>query len=125
MAVYPCDFDQRRYPLAQQSMYFTQVIGTSADSYAVRYCPLHFKEVWDSVRKHMAQLEDNSSWSETCEECSEPRAAGLYAKVYAYNEPVQQYCVDLCASCLGRLGQEWRIYNGRYLQSRSDGSSRV
>src|SRR4029453_6678566 len=125
MAVYPCDFDRRRYPLPQQSMYFTLVQGTSADSYAVRLCPMHFKNIWEGVKLHMAELDDGSSWSDDCEHCHAPRAVGMYVKVYPHNQELTHYVVDLCADWAGKLCQEGGIYKGSLLKSRSGGSNGI
>lgn len=112
MAVYECDYGRHRYPQAQQSAYFTHVIGRVADTYKVRLCPAHFRTVAVGVEEQLADLDEESQSSTTCDKCGGERAGSLFVKLFPLKEEMRQFVGDFCAQCLSTVGNQLRIFNG-------------
>jgi len=118
MAVYECDWGRHRYPQAQQSIYYTHVIGAVADVYKMRLCPKHFRESVVFLEEHLTVIDEDSMSDSTCTECNADKCALLFAKVFPAKEEMRQFAGDLCAACLSRLGNDLRIFNGSQLSAR-------
>lgn len=117
MAVYECDFGRHRYPQAQQSIYFTHVIGRTADTYKMRLCPKHFRDSRVIIEEQLADLDEETKSSVSCDKCGADRAGSLFAKVFPLKEEMVQYVADFCADCLSTVGNDLRIFNGDHFTS--------
>lgn len=117
MAVYECDYSRHRYPEAQQSIYFTHLIGRIADTYKMRLCPKHFREVAIMVEQEMAELDEASQSSATCDRCENQRAGSLFAKVFGAKTEMRQFVADFCAAHLSTVGNDLRIFNGDHFSN--------
>lgn len=112
MAIYPCDFAGHRFPQAQQSIYWTHVLGNSAITYKMRYCPSHFRDAATYCQEHMAMIDESSMISSSCEHCDAKRDGALYAKVFPAKSEMQQFALDLCATHLSAVVEELHVANG-------------
>jgi hypothetical protein len=118
MAVYPCDFDRRRYRAAQQSVYYTEVSEHMVSTYKVRLCPEHFDQVADGLENNLKTLEEAGEMPGECELCGEPKLISISARAFRMHTEEAQYVGELCATCASRLGNQLRIYNGSRLEAR-------
>ena len=118
MAVYPCDYAPHRYPDAQQSIYFTLIVGQLVDTMKQRLCPKHFRAQAVYLQEHFAMIDESSQVSDTCERCDAPRESAIYAKVFPAKSEMQQFALDLCATHLKQVGEELRVGNGSRLPDR-------
>jgi hypothetical protein len=121
MAVYECDWGRHRYPQPQQSIYYTHVIGASADTYKMRMCPTHFRESLVIIGEEMAELDEHSQMSLICDKCGKDRCAVLYAKVFPAKDEAKYFVADFCAACISAVGNTLRIFNGSTLTARTEG----
>lgn len=115
MAVYPCDYDRRRYRTAQQAIYWTEVSEHTVSTYQVRLCPDHFDQVADKIENAMTAIDDAGEVPETCEFCDEPRLFSISVRVFRAKTPDAQYVCEACAAHAGWLSDELHIRNGRRL----------
>lgn len=113
MAVYECDWGRHRYPQAQQSIYYTLALSSSATTYACRLCPKHFRESQMIIGERMAMVDEESKSSDTCDNCGKDKRQVFYAKVFAAKEEAQYFVADLCDQCGSVLGNDLRAFNGR------------
>ena len=118
MAVYPCDFDRRRYRAAQQSIYYTEVSEHLVSTYKVRLCPEHFDQVVDALEKSTTEISEAGQVPDECEMCENPGLFSISARVFRAHTPEQQFVAQLCAPCASRLGNQLRVYNGSHLTER-------
>jgi hypothetical protein len=118
MAVYPCDFDRRRYRDAQQTIYYTEVSEHVVSTYKVRLCPTHFDQVVAELEKTAQNIEDAGEVPQQCEVCDNDRLFSVSARVFRAKTPEEQFVVELCAPCASQLGNRLRIYNGSHLTER-------
>lgn len=116
MAVFPCDFSRHRYREAQQSIYWTEVSEHLVSTYKLRLCQQHFREVYDYIREHLAEVDNDSTISDSCEYCSEPRLFMVSAKVFPARSDYTQWAIDLCARHASELGNHLHVYNGDHLK---------
>jgi hypothetical protein len=121
MAMYPCDYDRRRYRQAQQSIYWTEISEHLVSSRKLRLCPQHFDLLDEAIQREFVHVEDNSDMPENCEHCGGFRLFTVQARVYRAHTPDEQYVVELCAVCASRLGNDLHVYNAEVLRDRSDG----
>lgn len=113
MAVYPCDWSNHRYPGAQQTIYFTSVVGAVMESRTMRLCPKHFRDSHSHIQQQMSLVDEVSAIAANCEHCNDKKAAVLFAKVFPAKEEERDYAIDLCAACLDKLGDELQTSKGR------------
>jgi hypothetical protein len=118
MAIYPCDFDRRRYRAAQQTVYYTEISEHVVSTYKVRLCPEHFDQVVACLEANAQNVADAGEVPSQCEMCENDRLFSVSARVFREKSPEEQYVVELCAPCASRLGNELRIYNGSRLEGR-------
>lgn len=118
MAVYPCDWTKHRYAQPQQSVYVTSVYRDNPETYALRLCPKHFEEVVLLVRQLMAELDDDSQVSTSCDQCGQDRDGATYVKVFRGKEEPQNFAADLCATHMVQYQRDLRIASGRALTAR-------
>lgn len=104
MAVYPCSFGAHRYPQRQRSMYISDVASARPETRKHRLCPAHFETIRSKIVSQFDEVTEDSQMSQLCELCSEPRAGGIFVKLFdeAGAEPVQ-FAIDLCAGCRGQV----------------------
>jgi hypothetical protein len=118
MAVYPCDYDRRRYRSPQQSVYWTEIGQHLLSTRKVRLCPEHFDLVVEVIESRMTEVNEPGAVPNQCEHCGSPRLFSVQARVYRAKAPDMQYCVELCAACASALGNDLRIYNAEPLPER-------
>ena len=119
MAVYPCDWQPHRYPEPQRSIYVTWTSGDLVQTNKLRLCARHFREAEAVVAEHMAVIEENSTLSFFCDECREPRAVSLYAKIYELHSEPADWAADFCADCSEKVLTHLRVRNGRPMATRT------
>ena len=118
MAVFPCDWSTHRYPGPQRSVYVTFVSGEAVETSKLRLCQQHFDVELEQIEKAMAEVDDSSQMSFTCERCPKNRAETVFAKVFnPHAEPVT-YAVDVCHGCAADLAGLLKVGNGRHLAER-------
>jgi len=119
MAVYPCDWFPHRYPEPQRSVYFTWMLGQTIQTNKLRLCARHFEECKAIIAEHMAMIDENSTLTQFCDECQEPTAVSVYAKLYALHSEADDWAADFCADCGEKVLTHLRIRNGRPLETRT------
>lgn len=118
MAVFPCDWSAHRYPGMQRSVYVTFASGETATTSKLRLCQKHFDLEVEQVRKIMAQIDDDSQMSTTCERCTKDRAETVFAKVFDQHAEPIHFAVDLCHGCAMDVAGILKVANGRALADR-------
>jgi hypothetical protein len=119
MAVYPCDYDRRRYRAAQQSIYWTEIGPHLLTTRKIRLCPEHFDLVVEQIESRMVEVNDPGPLPDHCEHCDRPWSFTVQARVYRAHSPDVQYVADLCAQCASVLGNGLHVYNAEPLTDRS------
>jgi len=99
-------------------MYVTYAAGSLAQTYKLRLCELHFRDLMNVVNKQMAVVDTDSQMSTACEQCDQDRSATVFAKVFEGGADPVQYAVDLCARHSEALLALLKIGNGRALADR-------
>jgi hypothetical protein len=118
MAVYPCDYDRRRYRAAQQSIYWTEITNRMVTTRKLRLCPEHFDLVAEEIENTMSEVNNPSEVPDHCELCDEPRFFTVQARVYRAHQPDTQFVIELCPTHAGVLGNKLRVYNAEPLGDR-------
>lgn len=118
MAIYPCDYSGHRYREAQQSLYWTEISEHLVSTYKVRLCSEHFYEVFNYLRDHMDDIEENSFSSNVCQVCQEKRTHTVQARLFPAHDDEQQLVLDVCAKHASELGNTAHVYNGEHLAAR-------
>jgi hypothetical protein len=118
MAVFPCDWSAHRYPGPQRSIYVTFAFGDTVTTSKLRLCQQHFDLELEQIQKAMAEVDDSSQYSITCERCPKDRGETIFAKVFnSHAEPVT-YAVDVCHGCAADLAGMLKVANGRPMADR-------
>lgn len=99
MAIYPCDFTSHRYPQPQQAAYISVVRGVDAQTFRLRLCPSHFRQVVVASQRHLLAIDEDSDSSAVCTSCSGEREAIIFSRLFPSKQEEQTFAADLCSAC--------------------------
>lgn len=117
MAVYPCDWSVHRYPGPQRSAYVSFAYDNEVQTTKLRFCLNHFGQFMELVHEHLAEIDENSQISKTCEMCDRERSLGVYAKVFDDKAEPVYFAGDFCAEHASLVGLTLKTAAGRRMSS--------
>ena len=118
MAARPCDYDRRRYRQPQQMMYWTEVGPHIITTRALRLCPEHFDYLDEQISNQLTDVSDPGEVPDVCEHCGDARVFSVSVRTFRAKSVEQQFCGELCAACLSKLGNDLHVYNAEPLDPR-------
>lgn len=118
MAIFPCDWSAHRYPGPQRSVYVTFAHGDTVDTSKLRLCQQHFDQELLVIRELMAEVDDDSQMSVSCERCHGDRGETVFAKVFNSHADPVSYAIDVCHGCAAEVAAKLKVANGRPMADR-------
>jgi hypothetical protein len=112
MALFPCDFDLKRYQGAQQTMYPAIVNRSESNRRRLRLCPLHFADYLSDLETHAQDAYDETDSNQLlrCQQCHEPvldTQHQFFVTVYAKGDERADFWAPVHDECVGPLRVRW------------------
>lgn len=99
MAIYPCDNGNHRYPQPQQSIYLTRIIEDDILTRTTRLCPLHFRNLVQTLGNHLDDITEVTESGHVCKSCDGPLEVRVYCRAFPTKSEEMPFAGEFCTNC--------------------------